>query len=89
MLNERERRILARIERQLVLTDPEFVRRFETAARGYTGNLPRLLLAVGLALMVFGSASISVPIAAFGMLVAAVALVVAYGRTGSAGFSPA
>ena len=77
MLNERERRILARMEHELVSSDPEFVRLF-APTRGPRITGPALLLCVGLLVMVAGSASVSVGIALLGMAVCAVALVAAY-----------
>ncbi len=89
MLNERDRQALDRIEQQLMHSDPAFARLFDTAARRQSGTTPRTLLAVGLALLVLGSATAAVPIAVFGTLIATVALFSAYRRTGLAGFSPA
>ncbi len=89
MLNERERRSLARIEQQLVTSDPDFARLFQTAAHRQPGTTPRTLLVVGLALLVLGAATTAVPIAVFGMLIATVAIFAAYRHTGFAGFSPA
>lgn len=89
MINERERRVLARIEQHLVTSDPEFARLFHTAARRQSGTTPRTLLAMGLALLVLGAAVAAVPVAVFGMIVSVVALFAAYQRTGFAGFSPA
>ncbi len=89
MLNERERRTLDRIEQQLVTSDPDFARLFRTAARRQSGTTPRTLLIVGMALLVLGAATTAVPVAVFGMLIAAVAIVASYRRTGFAGFSPA
>lgn len=89
MLNERERRSLAHIEQQLMASDPDFARLFQTAARRQSGTTPRTLLVVGLALLVLGAATTAVPVAVFGMLIATVAIFTAYRRTGSAGFSPA
>lgn len=89
MLNERERRSLDRIEQQLITSDPDFARLFHTASRRQSGTTPRTLLAVGLALLVLGSATAAVPIAVFGMLIATVAIVAAFQRNGMAGFSAA
>lgn len=88
MLNERERQVLARIEHHLILTDPEFTRLFHAAPqRG--GVTPRTLLVVGLLLLVLGAATTAVPVAVFGMLIAAFAVFAAYQRSGTAGFSAA
>ena len=77
MLSERERRVLDRMERDLRRSDPAFVRKFaRMRARRISG--PAMLLTVGLALMVFGSAIVSVPVAVLGMGIAAIALFAAY-----------
>lgn len=89
MLNERERRVLARIEQHLVTSDPDFARLFQTAARRQAGTTPRMLLAVGLALLVLGAAVTAVPVAVLGMLISMVALVAAFQRNGLSGFSTA
>lgn len=89
MLNERERQVLARIEHHLAITDPDFIQIFRTATPQRAGVSPRLLLIVGLAVLVLGTATAAVPIAVFGMLIAAVAVVAAYQRSGTAGFSAA
>lgn len=84
MLNDRERRTLARIERQLVESDPDLARLFaEAALRNGEGSGPTVMLAVGLALMVFGSMVTLVPIAVVGMLVSLTALYVAARRPGT------
>lgn len=77
MLNDRERRVLARMERELAASDPDLVRLFRSARPSRVSG-PTLLLALGLAVMVLGSAMVSVPIAVLGMVVAAGALVAAY-----------
>lgn len=89
MLNDRERQVLARIEHHLAITDPEFIQLFRGAAPRRSGLNPSLLLVIGLALMVLGSAVTAVPVAVLGMATAAWALVAAFQRNGSAGFSPA
>jgi hypothetical protein len=89
VLNERERQVLARIEHHLAITDPDFIQLFHTAVPQRSGISPRLLLVVGLAVLVLGAATAAVPIAVFGMVIAAVAVVAAYQRSGSAGFSAA
>jgi hypothetical protein len=89
MLNDRERRTLARIEQHLVSSDPDFAQLFRTAARRQSGTTPRALLVMGLALMVLGTAVAAVPVAVFGMLISAYALVAAFQRNGMAGFSAA
>jgi hypothetical protein len=89
VLNERERQVLARIEHHLAITDPDFIRLFHTTAPRRSGVSPRMLLVVGLALLVLGAATTAVPVAVFGMLIAAFAVVAAYQRSGTAGFSAA
>ncbi len=89
MLNERERQVLARMEHHLRLTDPDFTRLFHAVTPQRSGVSPRTLLVVGLALLVFGAATTAVPIAVFGMLIAAFAVLAAYQRSGTAGFSAA
>lgn len=82
MLSERERRALARIERELTASDPDLVRLFAGAAvRGSGSDAPILLLVTGLALLVFGSLIAVVPVAVIGMIVSVVALFTARGRT--------
>lgn len=89
MLNERERQVLARIEHHLTLTDPDFIRLFHAVTPQRSGNSPRTLLIVGLALLVLGAATTAVPIAVLGMLIAAFSVFAAYQRSGTAGFSAA
>lgn len=89
MLNERERQVLARIEHHLMLTDPDFTRLFHAGTPQRSGVSPRMLLVVGLALLVLGAATTAVPIAVLGMLIAAFAVIAAYQRSGTAGFSAA
>lgn len=79
MLNDRERRAPARIEQELTSSDPDFVRLFRPM-RAPRISGPAVLLALGLALMVLGSALVSVGIAVLGMLVAGGALYGAYRR---------
>ena len=82
MLSDRERRTLARIERELIASDPDLVRLFAGgAARDADGVAPIFLLVMGLALLVFGSLIAIVPIAVVGMIVSVVALFTARGRT--------
>lgn len=85
MLNERERRVLARIERHLAETDPDLVRLFTGGPlkRGAASS-PRVLLVIGLVLLVLGSAAAVIPVAMFGVSLAVVALFLAY--LGPAGF---
>jgi hypothetical protein len=78
-MSDRERRVLESIEHELRRTDPRFVRQFaRLGKRRITG--PSMLLAVGLLVMVLGSAIMSVAVAVLGIGIAAVALVAAYYR---------
>ncbi|MBA3907930.1 MAG: DUF3040 domain-containing protein [Pseudonocardiales bacterium] len=79
MLSDRERRVLDRIEQELRRSDPALVRKF-TRMRPRRMSGPAMLLTFGLAMMVLGSAVVSVPVAVLGMAVAAIALVGAYYR---------
>lgn len=70
MLNDRERRALEGIEQQLAAGDPEFVQIF----RSPTGPplrdvVARVLMALGLALVLFGSATVDLAVAALGTAV--------------------
>lgn len=79
MLDDRERHALARIERELATSDPDFVRKFSLGATPRTSG-PAVLLTVGLAVMVLGAAMVSVAIAMTGIVVACAALVAASRR---------
>lgn len=83
MLSEREHRVLARIERHLIETDPDLVRLFAGAGRRTSGTGPTFLLIAGLALLVLGSIVAAIPVAVAGMTLAVFALFTAY--TGGAG----
>ena len=79
MLSERERRVLARIERQLADTDPGLAQILSS------GMLPRprwanptALLIIGLVLLVFGSVIAAVPVAVLGIGMAVMALFTAH-----------
>ena len=81
MLSERERRVLARIERHLADTDPGLAQILSS------GRLPRprwanptALLIIGLALLVFGSVIAAVPVAVLGIGMAVMALFTAHRR---------
>ncbi len=93
MLSDRERGMLARIEQNLIATDPRLVRLFHTHTLGprrsrppapgtmqAAGPGPCLLLAAGLALLVVGGASATVPLAGAGIVLALLALVLATAR---------
>ena len=78
-MSDRERRVLESIERELRRTDPRFVRQFaRLGRRRMTG--PSMLLALGLLVMVAGSAIVSVAVAVLGIGIAAVAVIAAYYR---------
>ena len=84
-MSDRERRVLESIEQELRRSDPEFVRRFaRLGKRRITG--PTVLLAMGLVVIVLGSAILSAPVAVLGMGIAGVALVGAYHRQLGFGF---
>jgi Protein of unknown function (DUF3040) len=84
-MSDRERRVLESIEQELRRSDPEFVRRFaRLGKRRFSG--PAILLAVGLVMIVLGSAIVSAAVAVLGLGIAAVALVVAYRRPLGFGF---
>jgi hypothetical protein len=77
VLSDRERRVLDRIEQELRRSDPDLVRKF-TRMRSRRMSRPAVLLTIGLVVMVFGSAIVSVPVAVLGIAIAAIALVAAY-----------
>ena len=78
-------RVLDSIEQELRRSDPQLVRRFaRLGKRRLTGST--LLLAVGLVVIVLGSAILSAPVAILGMGIAGVALVSAYHRQLGFGF---
>jgi hypothetical protein len=82
VLSDRERRTLARIERELTASDPDLVRLFARAARrGSDSSTPIVLLVTGLAVLVFGSVIAVVPVAVLGMVLSVFALFTARGRT--------
>lgn len=81
MLNDRERRMLARIERQLVESDPRLARMFASHRHPHEAS-PTVLLAVGLAIVVLGSITMLIPLVVIGMVASLGALAVAVGRQG-------
>jgi hypothetical protein len=82
VLSDRERRTLARIERELTTSDPDLVKLFVAAGlRDTSRPVPVLLLVTGLALLVFGSVIAVVPVAVLGMVLSVFALFTARGRT--------
>ncbi|MFC4946921.1 DUF3040 domain-containing protein [Pseudonocardia sp. GCM10023141] len=94
MLSERERRILARIERHLVESDPDLARLFAGHLRAYRSTsisgAHTLMLVAGLVMLVAGSLLAVIPIAITGMVVSVFALFVAHTRPqrlGNAGFA--
>jgi hypothetical protein len=97
VLNERERRMLARMERHLTDTDPGFVRMFARLGRGVrtagrprsmhaAGTMPCLLLVAGLVLMVLGGMTAAPPVAVSGLAIAVLSLFIAH--TSPAGPDP-
>ena len=78
-MSDRERRVLESIERELRRTDPRFVRQFARLGKRRMKG-PSMLLALGLLVMVLGSAIVSVAVAVLGIGIAAVALIAAYYR---------
>lgn len=82
MLSDRERRILARIERHLVESDPDLARMFagELRLRSSGSGTPTLMLVAGLMMLVFGSLLAIIPVAVTGMALAVFALFVAHAR---------
>ena len=80
MLNERERRELARIEQELQRSDPDLARMFaRRRPRRISGAA--VLLTLGMIVMMVGSAMVSVTIAVLGIGIAIVALITAYHRS--------
>jgi DUF3040 family protein len=84
-MSDRERRVLESIEQELRRSDPEFVRRFARLGKRRLSG-PAILLAVGLVMIVLGSAIVSAAVAVLGLGIAAVALVAAYRRPLGFGF---
>ena len=85
MLNERERRTLARIERHLVESDPRLARML-AAHRHPRESSPTALLAVGLAAVVLGAITTLVPLVVVGMCCALAALgLAAFRQVGQGG----
>lgn len=87
MISERERRILARIEHQLVESDPDLVRLFagEWRPRRQGSIMPTVLLVTGLAMLVLGSLLAVVTVALTGMALSVFALFVAHTRPSAPG----
>jgi Protein of unknown function (DUF3040) len=82
VLSDRERNILARIERQLVESDPDLARLFAASHHhGGESRIPMFLLVAGLTLMVLGSMMVAVPIALAGITMSLFALFTAYTRS--------
>lgn len=81
MLNERERRSLARIERQLTESDPDLARLFTGALHpGSAESTPTFMLVAGLALVVLGSLVVVAPVAVAGVVLSVFGLVTAHLR---------
>lgn len=82
MLSDRERRILARIERQLVESDPDLARMFSGEFRltRSGSGVPTLMLIAGLMMLVTGSLLAIIPVALAGMAISVFALFMAHAR---------
>ncbi|MHA6797227.1 DUF3040 domain-containing protein [Pseudonocardia bannensis] len=89
MLSDRERGVLARIEQDLTVSDPDLVRLFGTLGQKRAGRpgprsmsgagvMPRVLLIMGLVLLLFGGATAAIPIAGTGIVLTLLALALAY-----------
>lgn len=78
MLSDRERRILARIERHLVESDPDLARLLTGELRVQRSGVPIVLLVAGLAMLVLGSLLAVIPVTLAGMAAAVFALFVAH-----------
>ena len=78
-MSDPKRRVPESIEHKLRRTDPRFVRQFARLGKRRISG-PSMLLAVGLLVMVLGSAIVSVAVAVLGIGIAVVALVAAYYR---------
>lgn len=87
MLNDRERRVLARIERQLRDTDPHLAQLFDGSAPSDPGVTPRFLLVTGLALLLLGTVLVAVPVAVAGMVLSGFSLLVAHTRPAGFGYA--
>jgi len=85
-MSDRERRVLEGIEQELRRSDPELVRRFARLGKRRIKG-PTMLLALGLVVMVLGSAIVSVAVAVLGIGIAGGALLAAYYRPRGFGFS--
>lgn len=85
MLSERERRILARIDRHLTESDPDLARLFAGATAHPDTTTPTFLLVVGLALVVFGSLAAALPVSLAGVVLSVFALIAAYARPAGLG----
>ena len=81
MLSDRERRTLARIERHLLESDPDFARKFARATPTAQSPIPMFLLVAGLTLMVLGSVVAAVPVALAGITLSLLGLVAARHRS--------
>jgi hypothetical protein len=84
MLNDRERSLLALIERDLQATDPGLAARFSSLGRRSgtrsvrgAGVIPMVLLAGGLLLLLVGGVTAAVPVVVSGILMAVAALALA------------
>jgi hypothetical protein len=81
VLSERERRTLKRIERHLAESDPALAQVLSSGVppRPLWAN-PTLLIVVGLALLVFGSVIVAVPVVVLGIALAVLAMFTAHRR---------
>ncbi|WP_214367955.1 DUF3040 domain-containing protein [Pseudonocardia sp. H11422] len=99
MLNDRERGVLARIEQDLTVSDPDLARLFSTLGQVRAGRpgprsmraagvAPRVLLVAGLILLLLGGAS-AIPVAGIGVVLTMLALALAYTGAGAPRPDPA
>lgn len=74
MLNERERRLLAAMERHLGRTDPELVRVFAAPPPRRPADPSVVLVVVGLAVLLLGAVAATLPIVLVGSALAGAGL---------------
>lgn len=79
MLSERDRRVLAQIERYLAESDPALVRLFRNAPRADRGNhtTSRYVLITGLVLFSIGAIAVALPLTLFGIVLVTLAPILA------------
>ena len=87
MLNARDRRVLAQIERCLADTDPELARLFRTAPRIDHGSrtTSRYVLITGLILLSIGAIASALPLMLFGIVLAILSPILAAAGSVSTG----